>query len=145
MKKSKTINTFLFYNQQVLGIIFILLISFLSCRENKNTPEYVVKQYLIALKNKEWEKAKEYTTKETTQNLDMMKSSGIDFGITEVKDVKCSVKNNEAVCTFCCSKDSAFYCLDLKMENKKWTVFMPKDGGCRGSYEPDSTNTIGVR
>lgn len=64
---------------------------------------------------------------------------GTDFGLTDVKDIKCKVWSNQAECTFCCS-DSDFYCVDLlKRDGEKWKVVMPKDGGCRGPYSDDST------
>jgi len=124
------------------SLIFLLILGPIACGPNKNIPEYVAKQYLEALKNKDWEKAKSYTTKEGAANLDMMKSLGTDFGLTEVKDIECKIYNkNEAICNFCCS-DSDFYCIDLRRgDDRKWFVFMPKDGGCRGPGEDLDTNT----
>ncbi len=119
-------------------LIFILLLSITTGCVNKSSPEYVARQYLIALKNKDWETAKKYSSKEAAQNLDLMKEFGTDFGLTDVKDIKCKVRSNQAECTFCCS-DSDFYCVDLlKRDGEKWKVVMPKDGGCRGPYSDDS-------
>ena len=85
------------------------------------------KEYLMALMNKDFDKCKTLATKETAQNLDMMKSLGTDFGLTEVKDVKCKTKDNEAKCTFCCTQDTSFKELILKKEGDKWLAHQPKE------------------
>src|SRR5687768_14166669 len=106
----------------------VLSVAFLAaCGGGGNAAEKAATEYLNALKNKDFDKAKTLATKETAQNLDMMKSLGTDFGLTEVKDVKCTVKENEATCTFCCTKDTSFKELKLKKEGDKWLAHQPKE------------------
>ncbi len=95
-------------------------------------------EYLKALKDKDWDKAKTMATKETAQNLDMMNSLGTDFGLTEVKDVKCVTVGNEATCTFCCTKDTSFKELKLKKEGKVWLAHQPKE------IPPTDGDTLGT-
>lgn len=105
----------------------VLSVAFLAACGGGNAAEKAATEYLNALKNKDFDKAKTLATKETAQNLDMMKSLGTDFGLTEVKDVKCTVKENEATCTFCCTKDTSFKELKLKKEGDKWLAHQPKE------------------
>ena len=94
----------------------------LSCT-NKNTPEYAAKQYLTALKNKDWETAKKYSSDDVDYMLDLMKADGSDFRITEIKDIKCRPSDglNCYICTFCCTQDSAFQYIFLdKSKEGNW-------------------------
>lgn len=92
-----------------------------------NTVTTIAQKYLQALKDKDYETAKTYATKETAQNLDMMKSLSSDFGLTEVKDVKCAIEADMATCTFCCTKDTSFKELKLKKEGTGWLAHQPKE------------------
>jgi hypothetical protein len=93
--------------KKILTLFSICLLLF-SCGPDKSTPEYAAKKYLTALKNKDWETAMKYATPATREQIDMMKALGTDFGITEIKDIRCDVKGSRAMCYFCCSKDSSF-------------------------------------
>ena len=103
------------------GVLTTLLLGFTSCIDKKS-PEYIARQFLIAAKKKDWETAMKYSTKELRQQMDMMKALGTDFGITEIKNVKCEeVSSNEVICTFCCSSDSTFDEIHLlKSEDDEW-------------------------
>ena len=93
-----------------------------------SSPNSVATRYLTFLMHKNYDKAKKLATKETAQNLDMMKVLDSDFGITVVKDVKCKiVTNDEASCTFCCSKDTSFKELKLRKEGNQWLAHQPKE------------------
>jgi len=116
----------------------VLSVAFLAACGGGNAAEKAATEYLNALKNKDFDKAKTLATKETAQNLDMMKSLGTDFGLTEVKDVKCTVKENEATCTFCCTKDTSFKELKLKKDGDKWLAHQPKE------TPPATTDTTSV-
>ena len=106
----------------------VLSVAFLAaCGGGGSAAEKAATEYLNTLKNKDFEKAKTLATKETAAYLDMMKQMGGDFGLTEVKDVKCTVKENEATCTFCCTKDTNFKELKLKKEGDKWLAHQPKE------------------
>lgn len=119
----------------------VLSVAFLAACGGSNPAEKAATEYLNALKNKDFDKAKTLATKETAQNLDMMKSLGTDFGLTEVKDVKCTVKENEATCTFCCTKDTSFKELKLKKEGDKWLAHQPKETPPATTTE-DSTTAV---
>ena len=72
-----------------------------SCGPNKKSPEYRLKQYQIALKNKNFEEAKKYCEKTAVYNLECSLRMGYtDFGITDVKDIKCKVEKETARCKF---------------------------------------------
>ena len=105
----------------------VLSVAFLAACGGGNAAEKAATDYLNALKNKDFDKAKTLATKETAQNLDMMKSLGTDFGLTEVKDVKCTVTGDKAVCTFCCTKDTSFKELKMKKDGDKWLADQPKE------------------
>ena len=105
----------------------VLSVAFLAACGGGNAAEKAATEYLNALKNKDFDKAKTLATKETAQNLDMMKSLGTDFGLTEVKDVKCKVEGDKATCTFCCTKDTSFKELKLQKDGDKWLAHQPKE------------------
>jgi hypothetical protein len=114
-------------NIKILFLILIL-IGILSCT-SKNTPEYVAKQYLTALKDKDWETAKKYATKNTCDELDMAKELGTDFGIIEIKDIRCEGDEDSKRCFFCCSKDSVFSCIHVIRDEQdgKWKAYSSKE------------------
>lgn len=107
----------------VLAVAF-----FASCGGKVGGPEKVATDYLNALKNKEWDKAKALGNEDTKAKVDGIKSFGGDAGITEVKDVKCDVKETEAVCTFCCMKEGANQ-IKLVKDGEKWIVNDKKEMG----------------
>lgn len=120
-------------NKTIIAII-ILLLTLTACGENKNSPEYITKQYLLAFKAKDWEKAQSYVSEETKANFDMFKSLNNNAGITDVKDIKCKVNNDHAACTFCCFNDSMnsmfSNTVNLSKDKKgKWAVHIPKEMG----------------
>ncbi len=121
----------------------VLAIAFLaSCGAKGNGPEKVATEYLNALKNKEWDKAKALGNEDTKAKVDGIKGFGGDAGITEVKDVKCEVKENEAECSFCCMKEGGSSKLKLVKEGDKWIVNDKKEMGAPElGAELDSTAT----
>lgn len=121
----------------------VLAIAFLaSCGAKGNGPEKVATEYLNALKNKEWDKAKALGNEDTKAKIDGIKGFGGDAGITEVKDVKCEVKENEAECSFCCMKEGGSSKLKLVKEGDKWIVNDKKEmGGSDLGAELDSAAT----
>jgi hypothetical protein len=109
-------------------LTIILTVTIFSCEQNKKSPEYVAREYLTALKNKDWEVAKKHSTPEQAQNLVFADSLDIDFGILEIKDIKCKVKEDKAECTYCCSTDSGFgNYLKLRKEKGEWKVLPNKE------------------
>lgn len=107
----------------------VLAVAFLaSCGPKGNGPEKVATEYLNALKNKDWDKAKSLGNEDTKAKVDGIKGFGGDAGIKEVKDVKCEVKENDATCSFCCMT-SGNGSVKLKKEGDKWVVADKKEGG----------------
>jgi hypothetical protein len=93
-----------------------------------NGPDKVASAYLNALKEKNYEKAKELGTKDTKDMLDALVKSQMAPEVTEVKDVKCTEDGNTATCTYCCSKDGK-NSLKLIKEGDKWLVNEKKEMG----------------
>lgn len=124
----------------VFGVLAIAFMA--SCGAKGHGPEKVATDYLNALKNKEWDKAKELGNEDTKAKIDGIKSFGGDVGIIEVKDVKCEVKDNEAECSFCCMKDGESSTLKLVKEGNKWIVNDKKEmGGADLGAELDTAVT----
>jgi hypothetical protein len=122
-----------------LIILSFLLFSF-SCGENKNTPEYVTKQYLLAFQSKDWDKAVSYIAKEDKANFDMFRSLNNNAGITEVKDIRCEKKDSSSNCTFCCFNDSinSMFSNTVHLRKNKegtWEVRIPKESGAPKGQE----------
>lgn len=117
-------------------LLFFIIVCIGCKRDRKNTPEYVAKEYISALMNKDWEKAKKYATPEINAIVDMAAKQNSNFGLTEVKDIICEKRNNgefeSATCYFCCSTDTNFRCIHLNNSaNKQWKVILVKEGPCR--------------
>ena len=109
-------------------LLFLIYFLLLSCGPDKTTPEYAAKQYLTALKNSDWETAMKYATPESRGPIEMLKSLDADMGITEIRDIKCEVKDSKAMCYFCCSKDSSFNRVLLTLSDKnKWVANRSED------------------
>jgi hypothetical protein len=94
----------------------------------KNGADKIATDYLNALKDKNYTKAKELGTKNTQDMLDALTSMNMAPVIEEVKDVKCTEEGNKATCTYCCAKDGK-NTLNLIKEGDKWLVDEKKEGG----------------
>lgn len=97
-----------------------------------NGADKVATDYLTALKDKNYTKAKELGTKNTQDMLDALTSMNMAPVIEEVKDVKCTEEGDKATCTYCCAKDGK-NSISLVKEGDKWLVDEKKEGG---STEP---------
>jgi hypothetical protein len=113
----------------VLGVSAILF----ACG-GAGGPEGVAKDYLTALKEKNYDKAKTLGTEDTQQMLDALIQFGAAPVVEEVKDIKCEVTGEEAVCTFCCMKEGKN---ELKMMKKegKWFVNEKKENPMEGAFD----------
>jgi len=98
-------------------------------------PEETAKLYLDAVNAQDFDKAKEYCTKESAGMLDFLKSiasmSGEkkeDAKKTEVKDLKCKIEPGDslAVCSFVV--DGKEEKLQMKNIEGKWLAHQPKEG-----------------
>lgn len=104
-----------------------------------NGPDKVASAYLNALKEKNYEKAKELGTKDTKDMLDALVKSQMAPEVTEVKDIKCTEEGNTATCTYCCSKDGK-NSLKLIKEGDKWLVNEKKEMGLPDMGEEEGTS-----
>ncbi|MEX1189328.1 MAG: hypothetical protein WED33_08720 [Bacteroidia bacterium] len=98
-------------------------------------PEGAAKGYLDALKAKDFEKAKEFSTEDSKGMLDFMKQLSAMGGEKEgeeaaeggnYSDLKCTVEaDTAAVCTY--KTDEKEETLKLKKMGDKWLVHQPKE------------------
>lgn len=113
---------------RILSYILFIFIFLLSCNTEKNKVEKVATQYLQYLKDKNYEEAKKMQTEECYGLLSCASEFGADFKITEIKNVKCEVKENEAQCKFCCSDTNYLNNqILLKKINGKWFIHCNKE------------------
>ena len=97
-------------------------------------PEESAKLYLDAVNAQDFDKAKEYCTKESAGMLDFLKTIAGMSGEKktdapkEVKDLKCKVEPGDslAVCTFVV--DGKEEKLQMKNIDGKWLAHQPKEG-----------------
>lgn len=100
-----------------LGVFAVAILA--SCG-GANGPEAIVKDYLTALKDKNYAKAKELGTKNTQDMLDALTQMNMAPEVSDVKDIKCTVEGNAATCTFCCMKEKTE--IKLVKEGEKWLI-----------------------
>jgi hypothetical protein len=105
-------------------------VALLASCGGKNGADKAATEYLNALKDKNYTKAKELGTKNTQDMLDALTSMNMAPQIDEVKDVKCTEteEGKKASCTYCCAKDGK-NTLNLVKEGEKWLVDEKKEGG----------------
>src|SRR5690349_1500407 len=105
-----------------LMFCFLSITLFWGCI-NKNSPEYVVKKYMEAIKDKDWEKAEKYGDKNAASFHGLFRAMGTGFGIKEIKNVRCVVSGDDmvATCTFCCA-DTFWQELKVKNSDQGWLV-----------------------
>jgi len=123
--KSKTWErTFLL--QLLLAMAFLFLT---GCGVDKDSPEYTARLYLTALKNKDWEEAKKYCSDGAMNNLDAAILAGIPIEITEVRNIRCKVKQGQAICTFCCLEGDPKPIVRLSKGTEGWVIAGGKEAG----------------
>lgn len=82
----------------------LLIITLFACGLDKNSPEYVTEQYLIAIKAKNWVVAKSYSEQSNIDAIDCLIRIGEERSdILEIKDIECEINDNTASCSFCCT------------------------------------------
>jgi hypothetical protein len=110
---------------------------------NKHSPEYRLRQYLSALQNKNFEEAKTYCEQSGASNLQCAIEMGkTDFGITEIRDIRCKINAQTADCTFCCMKNEVNPKFRLIKTKDEWLVVGVKET-CP-LYDSVSTNTDSI-
>lgn len=96
-------------------------------------PEQVATTFLDAMNNQQFDTARLYCTDSTMQLIDflqgiaeMAKQEGSSFAKAEpVKDMKCNVTGDKAVCTFCCNGEGQSDEIDLIKTDKGWKINLP--------------------
>ncbi len=116
-----------------------------SCGGGPQKPDEVAKAFLKAVNNEDFATAKEYSTKETKQMLDMMKGMMEKMGdkkkskkgkLEELKNTE--VDGDKAVVTYCCDKEGKDAKVHLKKVDGNWKVHLNKGKGKGKSGGGDS-------
>lgn len=105
--------------------ILLILTGTFACQSSN--PEQITREYLTALKAKNWEKAKSYATDECKKNIDALERSNEDVRIVEINDIECKETDTIATCTFCCVQIHEKSIVKLKKINGKWKVLGVKE------------------
>lgn len=120
-----------------LVLVFVAVVSFNSCKKS-NTPEAVAEAYLTHIAKMEFDKAKELVTEESKETIDFLAQMSGMAGDeakkaaeqkVEIKDMKCEVKDDKAVCN-CKEKKGdkeEAKTLNLVKQNDKWLVEQKKE------------------
>lgn len=86
-----------------------------------NTPESITLHYLVALKANDIRRAKGLGTPNTIKTLDMLIALDKLPVVTDIRDIRCVLKNSTADCSFCCRK-SAPQKITLVNQTGNWLV-----------------------
>lgn len=111
-------------------LVFLTVSVFVSCGPDKNSPEYIAEQYMLSLKAKDWEKAKEFSDETGRDALDCIISLGNDSYLVEVdriQDMVCETESDHGICSFCCSEDNKRLELNMIKEKEGWNVAGKKE------------------
>ncbi len=103
-----------------LYLILILAFAAASCTPKNQAPEQVVADYLQALKDEKWAKAKALGTESTRAQIDGMKDTA-QVRITAISEIACMVRDRGAKCEYCCREDQKSV-LYLRKVGEKWFV-----------------------
>lgn len=104
---------------QFISIGFILLL--FSC--GGKSPETAIKGFYAAIKAKDIEKAKTFTTQDSHSVLDMMNSAmDISFGEGKIENIDCVIENEEANCDCFFEGNQKPVPVVVLKENNEWKV-----------------------
>lgn len=114
------------------NVLFLCLVALMfaavGCGEK---PETVAENFLTALDNKDFEKAKTFSTEGTHKMLDFLSGFAKDMPDTpkpEPKKVtKCAVDGDKATCTYCCDDEGGESELAMVKVDGKWKADMSKE------------------
>ena len=124
--------------KKLMSIGFVLLFSFfmISCDGGSDNPQDVAKEFLTALADQDYDKAKELGTENTAMMIGMIESMAsmapegeADAGMGEMDDItwgETEIDGDKAVCRYA-SPDQADQKLDLVKVDGKWKVDMKKE------------------
>lgn len=76
--------------------------------------------FLNALRKKNIALSKSLCTEKGANFIDSCIRKSLYLDVTEVKDVKCSIDSNCAICTFCCLPDSLNPRFSMIKKDDKW-------------------------
>ncbi|CAN5340391.1 hypothetical protein BH09BAC1_BH09BAC1_11520 [soil metagenome] len=128
-----------------------LVFAAVGCGDNKKTPEAVAEEFLTAVDDKDYDKAKTLSTEGTHQMLDLIKGFAgqmpADAKKPEPKKVKeCKIEGEKGTCTYCCDEQGAESTLAVVQVNGEWKADMSKEalmggeGGLEGMGDEPATD-----
>ena len=115
-------------------ITIALFFVFTACQPSKKTAEQTARLFLNALEHKQYAKAKQYSTENTKQVLDLLQQLAIftpkKSNKIDIKKMQCQrISSNEATWTYCCNEKGENGKLDLVKVKGNWLVDMKKNSG----------------
>lgn len=127
-----------------LLLFFGVLLSSCGANEDNRSPEQTCEGFMTKLANKEFDKAKKFTSRETDPYMDLltkgagifsqMNQEGNNFqAITSIDDASqltydCKTTEKKATCSCVHQEDKAFsLSLALIQENGQWVIHQPKE------------------
>ncbi len=120
--------------KNIINLLLLLVVSafVFSCGGGANTPEKVADSFLNAVNNKDFEKAKELSTPESHQMIDLISSFAKNVEETEevekvIKIGKCTVEGETATCDYCCDSEGKETSIKLKMIDGNWKADLSKE------------------
>lgn len=103
-----------------------------SCSGDANTPEKVAETFLNAVNNKNFEKAKELSTPESHQMIDLISNFAKNVEETEavekvIKIGTCNIEGEAATCDYCCDSEGKETTIKLKLIEGQWKADLSKE------------------
>lgn len=120
--------------------ILVPVITLLASCVNGNKPEKIATDFLTAVKEQKWDRAKELATSSyATEIKDAQDFFADSVFVKEIKDVSCTVSGDSAICTFCCT-NAGNGSLTLVKDGKSWKV----KGGLKFTFDELVADTASI-
>ncbi len=118
-----------------IGILFSFSMLFSSCGHQESTPKKVALQFMTAIQQTNYKKAKEFATNDSKDMLDALASfqkmlpdeSREKFAKGQISIIDADIKDSLAVVYYNSDQDTTKKSLDLKKINGKWKVAFTKE------------------
>lgn len=133
-------------------ILLIVSLFFIGACNSGPKPEEVATIFLDSMNQQDFETARKHCTERTMKLVDflsgiaeMAKQEGSAFADADpVTNVKCTIADDKATCTFCCIDDQGESDIELMKVEGAWKVDIAFDGFGEGGFESllDTTYTF---